>query len=166
MRARLSHQRRRWLGRRWRDGARRDDALVEAPAVALIRLRRAATASGAAPSPSPAIDQETALSLARAIGQTTDRLVVWQMETLVEYLTEEKGMSEPEARRPWRELGGLGARDRRQPQYGPGEEDLRVANDGVVHLPDLKPATRITQTLIGDQSQGLTHHLGDEGALS
>lgn len=45
------------------------------------------------------IDQETALSLARAIGQTTDRLVVWQMETLVEYLTEEKGMSEPEARR-------------------------------------------------------------------
>ncbi len=45
------------------------------------------------------IDQETALSLARAIGQTTDRLVVWQMETIVEYLTEEKGLSEPEARR-------------------------------------------------------------------
>ena len=37
------------------------------------------------------IDQTTALSLARAIGQTTDRLVVWQMETLVEFLTEEKG---------------------------------------------------------------------------
>lgn len=50
------------------------------------------------------IDQETALSLARAIGQTTDRLVVWQMETLVEYLTEEKGLSEPEARREALEL--------------------------------------------------------------
>ncbi|RBP66119.1 adenylate cyclase [Brevibacterium sanguinis] len=45
------------------------------------------------------IDQETALSLARAIGQTTDRLVVWQMETLVEFLTEEKGLTDPEARR-------------------------------------------------------------------
>ncbi|MCL7660393.1 hypothetical protein M8360_33955, partial [Klebsiella pneumoniae] len=38
-------------------------------------------------------------SLARAIGQTTDRLVVWQMETLVEFLTEEKGLTDPEARR-------------------------------------------------------------------
>ncbi len=45
------------------------------------------------------IDQDTALSLARAIGQTTDRLVVWQMETLVEFLTEEKGLTDPEARR-------------------------------------------------------------------
>lgn len=45
------------------------------------------------------IDQETALSLARAIGQTSDRLVVWQMETLVEFLTEEKGLTDPEARR-------------------------------------------------------------------
>ncbi|WP_350271038.1 adenylate/guanylate cyclase domain-containing protein [Brevibacterium sp. CBA3109] len=45
------------------------------------------------------IDQGTALSLARAIGQTTDRLVVWQMETLVDFLTEEKGLTDPEARR-------------------------------------------------------------------
>src|SRR5699024_12468598 len=45
------------------------------------------------------IDQDTALSLARAIGQTTDRRVIWQMETLVEFLTEEKGLSDPEARR-------------------------------------------------------------------
>lgn len=45
------------------------------------------------------IDQSTALSLARAIGQTTDRLVVWQMETLVDFLTEEKGLTDPEARR-------------------------------------------------------------------
>ena len=45
------------------------------------------------------IDQTTALSLARAIGQTTDRLVVWQMETLVEFLSEEKGLTDPEARR-------------------------------------------------------------------
>ncbi|WP_241897217.1 adenylate/guanylate cyclase domain-containing protein, partial [Brevibacterium epidermidis] len=43
--------------------------------------------------------QTTALSLARAIGQTTDRLVVWQMETLVEFLSEEKGLTDPEARR-------------------------------------------------------------------
>ena len=45
------------------------------------------------------IDQSTALSLARAIGQTTDRLVVWQMETLVDFLTEEEGLTDPEARR-------------------------------------------------------------------
>ena len=45
------------------------------------------------------IDQSTALSLARAIGQTTDRLVVWQMETLVDFLTEEKGLTDPQARR-------------------------------------------------------------------
>lgn len=44
------------------------------------------------------IDQGTALSLARAIGQTTDRLVVWQMETLVDFLTEEKGLTDPQAR--------------------------------------------------------------------
>ncbi len=45
------------------------------------------------------IDEETALSLVRAIGQTTDRLVVWQMETLVEELTDTQGMPEAEARR-------------------------------------------------------------------
>src|SRR5690606_1267619 len=35
------------------------------------------------------VDEETALQMARAIGQMTDRLVVWQMEAMVEYLTEE-----------------------------------------------------------------------------
>lgn len=48
---------------------------------------------------SDVLDEPTALSLIRAIGQTTDRLVVWQMETLVEYLTDTKGMSDAEARR-------------------------------------------------------------------
>src|SRR5690606_5430507 len=45
------------------------------------------------------VDEETALQMARAIGQMTDRLVVWQMEAMVEYLTEEKGLSDSEARR-------------------------------------------------------------------
>ena len=34
------------------------------------------------------VDEETALQMARAIGQMTDLLVVWQMEAMVEYLTE------------------------------------------------------------------------------
>ncbi|GAB3048103.1 adenylate/guanylate cyclase domain-containing protein [Sediminivirga luteola] len=45
------------------------------------------------------VDEDTALSLARGVGHTTDRLAVWQMETLVEYLTDERGLSEAEARR-------------------------------------------------------------------
>src|SRR5699024_10018268 len=45
------------------------------------------------------VDEETALQMARAIGQMTDRLVVWQMEAMVEYLTEEQGLSDSEARR-------------------------------------------------------------------
>lgn len=44
------------------------------------------------------LDDETALTLARAIGQTSDRLVVWQMEALVEYLSDTKGLSDVEAR--------------------------------------------------------------------
>lgn len=44
------------------------------------------------------VDDETVLSLTRAIGQTTDRLVVWQMETLVEYLSDVKGLTDLEAR--------------------------------------------------------------------
>ena len=44
------------------------------------------------------LDEDTVLALARAIGQTTDRLVVWQMESLVEYLVDAKGLSESEAR--------------------------------------------------------------------
>ncbi|WP_349828733.1 adenylate/guanylate cyclase domain-containing protein [Brevibacterium litoralis] len=44
------------------------------------------------------LDDETALTLARAIGQTSDRLVVWQMEALVEYLTESKGLGDVQAR--------------------------------------------------------------------
>src|SRR5699024_7162757 len=45
------------------------------------------------------VDEETALQLSRAIGQMTDRLVVWQMEAMVEFLIEEKGLSDSEARR-------------------------------------------------------------------
>lgn len=44
------------------------------------------------------LDEDTVLALVRAIGHTTDRLVVWQMESLVEYLTDAKGLSEKEAR--------------------------------------------------------------------
>lgn len=44
------------------------------------------------------LDEETVLSLMRAVGQTTDRLVVWQMETIVEYLSDVRGLSDGEAR--------------------------------------------------------------------
>ena len=44
------------------------------------------------------VDEETALQLSRAIGQMTDRLVVWQMEAVVEFLIEEKGLSDSKAR--------------------------------------------------------------------
>ncbi|WP_236865887.1 adenylate/guanylate cyclase domain-containing protein [Brevibacterium daeguense] len=45
------------------------------------------------------LDEQTVLSLMRATGQTTDRLVVWQMETLVEYLAEAQGLEDSDARR-------------------------------------------------------------------
>ncbi|GAA2086914.1 adenylate/guanylate cyclase domain-containing protein [Brevibacterium salitolerans] len=45
------------------------------------------------------VDEETAMQFARGVGQMTDRLVVWQMEAMVEYLTEEKDLSDAEARR-------------------------------------------------------------------
>lgn len=44
------------------------------------------------------VDDPTALALLRAIGQTTDRLAVWQMETLVEFLSDAKGLSDAQAR--------------------------------------------------------------------
>lgn len=44
------------------------------------------------------MDDDAMLSIARAVGHTTDRLVVWQMEALVEYLSEERGLTEAEAR--------------------------------------------------------------------
>ncbi|MBD8021787.1 adenylate/guanylate cyclase domain-containing protein [Brevibacterium gallinarum] len=50
------------------------------------------------------LDEATVLSLARAIGQTSDRLVVWQMETLVEYLSDTRGLEETEARQQAIEL--------------------------------------------------------------
>ncbi len=50
------------------------------------------------------LDEPTVLSLARAIGQTSDRLVVWQMETLVEYLSDTRGLKETEARQQAIEL--------------------------------------------------------------
>ena len=33
------------------------------------------------------VDEPTAITLARALGQTADRLVSWQTEALVEYLS-------------------------------------------------------------------------------
>ncbi len=44
------------------------------------------------------LDEVTAMALVRAVGHTTDRLVVWQMESLVEFLTDTRGFSDLEAR--------------------------------------------------------------------
>ncbi|WGW10732.1 adenylate/guanylate cyclase domain-containing protein [Saxibacter everestensis] len=45
------------------------------------------------------IDEPTAISLTRAIGHTMDRLVVWQAETLVEYLAGARDLDDAEARK-------------------------------------------------------------------
>lgn len=45
------------------------------------------------------LTEETAISLTRSIGQMTDRMVVWQVEALVEDMVENQKMSDPEARR-------------------------------------------------------------------
>ncbi|MDY6054842.1 adenylate/guanylate cyclase domain-containing protein [Micrococcus sp.] len=45
------------------------------------------------------LNEETALSLARSIGQLTDRMVVWQIEALVEDKISTEGMGDPAARR-------------------------------------------------------------------
>lgn len=44
------------------------------------------------------LNEETAISLTRSIGQMTDRMVVWQIEALVENKISE-GMTDPQARR-------------------------------------------------------------------
>lgn len=48
---------------------------------------------------SEVLNEETAISLARSIGQMTDRMVVWQVEALVEDKITTEKMSDPEARR-------------------------------------------------------------------
>jgi len=45
------------------------------------------------------LNEETAISIARSIGQMTDRMVVWQIEALVEDKMSAEGLSDPEARR-------------------------------------------------------------------
>lgn len=45
------------------------------------------------------LTEEAAISLTRAIGQMTDRMVVWQVEALVEDMVQNQGVSDPEARR-------------------------------------------------------------------
>jgi adenylate cyclase len=45
------------------------------------------------------LNEETAISLTRSIGQMTDRMVVWQIEALVEDKISQGGMTDPEARR-------------------------------------------------------------------
>jgi adenylate cyclase len=42
------------------------------------------------------IDEPTAIALARALGQTTDRLVSWHTEALMEYLAATEGQADPE----------------------------------------------------------------------
>lgn len=45
------------------------------------------------------LNEETAISLARSIGQMTDRMVVWQIEALVEDKISSQGLTDPQARR-------------------------------------------------------------------
>lgn len=45
------------------------------------------------------LNEETAISIARSIGQMTDRMVVWQIEALVEDKMSADGLSDPDARR-------------------------------------------------------------------
>ncbi|WP_022869259.1 adenylate/guanylate cyclase domain-containing protein [Yaniella halotolerans] len=45
------------------------------------------------------LNEETAISVARSIGQMTDRMVVWQIEALVEDKMSAEQFSDPEARR-------------------------------------------------------------------
>ena len=45
------------------------------------------------------LTEETAISLTRSVGQMTDRMVVWQVEALVEDMVQNQKMSDPEARR-------------------------------------------------------------------
>lgn len=45
------------------------------------------------------LNEETAISLARSIGQMTDRMVVWQIEALVEDKISRQGLTDPQARR-------------------------------------------------------------------
>ncbi len=45
------------------------------------------------------LTEEAAISVTRAIGQMTDRMVVWQIEALVEDIAEERGVSDAQARR-------------------------------------------------------------------
>jgi len=45
------------------------------------------------------LNEETAISIARSIGQMTDRMVVWQIEALVEDKMNSESLSDPEARR-------------------------------------------------------------------
>lgn len=45
------------------------------------------------------LNEETAISVARSIGQMTDRMVVWQIEALVEDKMNAEQLSDPEARR-------------------------------------------------------------------
>ncbi|MFI5085692.1 MAG: adenylate/guanylate cyclase domain-containing protein, partial [Actinomycetales bacterium] len=45
------------------------------------------------------LTEEAAISVTRAIGQMTDRMVVWQVEALVEDMVEEQGLSDADARK-------------------------------------------------------------------
>lgn len=45
------------------------------------------------------LTEQAAISVTRAIGQMTDRMVVWQVEALVEDMVAEQGLSDPAARK-------------------------------------------------------------------
>lgn len=44
------------------------------------------------------VTEEAAISLARSVGQMTDRIVVWQVEAMIEELVSQQGMSDAQAR--------------------------------------------------------------------
>ena len=64
------------------------------------------------------LNEDTAISLARSIGQMTDRMVVWQIEALVEDKIASEDLTDPEARRA--------VVDMLPDMVGPLEKDMRI----------------------------------------
>ncbi|HET9655047.1 MAG TPA: adenylate/guanylate cyclase domain-containing protein [Kineosporiaceae bacterium] len=65
-----------------------DLAFTDADAAALSRMVGLVRAG--------LVDEPTAIALARALGQTTERLVSWQVEALAEHLSQQPGAATPE----------------------------------------------------------------------
>jgi adenylate cyclase len=105
------------------------------------------------------VDEPTAIALARAVGQTTDRLVSWQTEALLEHLAA-KGVNDPE--RALARLGELADDLEELLVYtwrrhlaaaaswlsdAAGEPDVAAAGPLTVGFADLVSYTRLSQRL-------------------